>query len=570
MFKKIFIIFIIFLFSVGFACASDNETLSDYDYNEIVVDNISISVNTSDFEDIQNKIDDAEVNSTISLSGVYTGSGKEITIDKDITIEGLPDAILDAQNSSRIFNITGGKVTLKNLYFINANSTKNGGAIYTAGNLTIINSSFLYNSAEYSCGEYPCVEEHSDVGKGGAIFAEGDLSVSDSFFNANSAWLYVISREMDIYGQESISGGSIYCGGKLHLDNDFILNNLGCAILTKNAEVLNSRFLHQERIFSLKYYSNISVINSSFDQCGIFSQYTAINLFLDGCNFTNGHEFIFHAANLTCLNSKFINYTYPYIMASIPFIKVNNANITNSVFRNNYMPGHVILDADNIKLNNCTFENNTDGTIKTGDVVLDDSLNHTFLYDAKIVNKFSKTYYKSGKSIKIKIFSIKSNTPYDYMYEDVYRNGENFYDYPMLHNGILEFDVSNWKIGKYDVVVNFYQYFDLNSIKTPEIKFRVTIEKIKTMVKAPKVVNKFKKSKYFKITVKSNKKVVKKLKLKVKVFTGNKYKTYNLKTNSKGIAKLNTKTLKKGNHKVVISSGNSNYKVSAKSMIKIK
>ena len=54
------------------------------------------------------------------------------------------------------------------------------------------------------------------------------------------------------------------------------------------------------------------------------------------------------------------------------------------------------------------------------------------------------------------------------------------------------------------------------------------------------------------------------------VSSGKKYKTYNLKTNSKGIAKLNTKSLKKGNHKVIISSGNSNYKVSAKSMIKIK
>jgi hypothetical protein len=36
------------------------------------------------------------------------------------------------------------------------------------------------------------------------------------------------------------------------------------------------------------------------------------------------------------------------------------------------------------------------------------------------------------------------------------------------------------------------------------------------------------------------------------------------------VAKLNTKKLKRGSHKVVITSGNSNYKVSAKSTIKIK
>jgi hypothetical protein len=60
------------------------------------------------------------------------------------------------------------------------------------------------------------------------------------------------------------------------------------------------------------------------------------------------------------------------------------------------------------------------------------------------------------------------------------------------------------------------------------------------------------------------------LKLKVKVYTGKKYKTYNTKTNKNGVAKINTKILKRGTHKVVISSGNSNYKISAKSTIKIK
>ncbi|WP_407394160.1 DUF3344 domain-containing protein [Methanobrevibacter sp.] len=96
--------------------------------------------------------------------------------------------------------------------------------------------------------------------------------------------------------------------------------------------------------------------------------------------------------------------------------------------------------------------------------------------------------------------------------------------------------------------------------------------KIKTVVKAPKVTNKFKKSKYFKLKVlkKSNKKPVKKIKVKVRVYTGKKYKTYTVKTNKKGIAKLNTKKLKVGKHKVKIYSGDSRYKISAKSVIKIK
>ena len=94
-------------------------------------------------------------------------------------------------------------------------------------------------------------------------------------------------------------------------------------------------------------------------------------------------------------------------------------------------------------------------------------------------------------------------------------------------------------------------------MKTTSIK----IDKARTIVKAPQVTNKFKKSKYFKVTIKNK---------KIKVFSGKKFKTYTVKTNKKGIAKINTKNLKTGKHKVVISSGNKNYSISKKSLIKIK
>lgn len=44
------------------------------------------------------------------------------------------------------------------------------------------------------------------------------------------------------------------------------------------------------------------------------------------------------------------------------------------------------------------------------------------------------------------------------------------------------------------------------------------------------------------------------VKVKIKVFTGKKFKKYIVKTDKKGIAKINTKNLKTGTHKVVISS----------------
>ncbi|WP_458454034.1 hypothetical protein [Methanobrevibacter sp.] len=91
---------------------------------------------------------------------------------------------------------------------------------------------------------------------------------------------------------------------------------------------------------------------------------------------------------------------------------------------------------------------------------------------------------------------------------------------------------------------------------------------IKTKVSAPSVVKTYKKKGTFKITVKDEKKnPIKKLKLNVKVYTGKKYKTYKITTNSKGIVTLSTKKLKIGTHKVVISSANKGYSVSKKSSI---
>ena len=64
--------------------------------------------------------------------------------------------------------------------------------------------------------------------------------------------------------------------------------------------------------------------------------------------------------------------------------------------------------------------------------------------------------------------------------------------------------------------------------------------------------------KYFQVTVKNTKtkKVIKGVKLTLKVYTGKKYKTYTVKSNSKGIAKLNVKSLTVGTHKVVVNSAN--------------
>lgn len=93
--------------------------------------------------------------------------------------------------------------------------------------------------------------------------------------------------------------------------------------------------------------------------------------------------------------------------------------------------------------------------------------------------------------------------------------------------------------------------------------------KIKTIVKTPQVVFGSKKSNYFKVKIenKYNKSKIKNVKIKLKIYTGLKYKIYTRKTNKQGIVKFNTKSLKSGIHNVSIISVNNKYQISKKSQI---
>lgn len=96
--------------------------------------------------------------------------------------------------------------------------------------------------------------------------------------------------------------------------------------------------------------------------------------------------------------------------------------------------------------------------------------------------------------------------------------------------------------------------------------------KTPTTIKAPKIVSKFNKTKYFKVTVKNKKtnKAVKGIKIKIKLTSKGKSQIHTLKTNKNGVAKWNTKKLKVGTYKVVISPANNKYLISGKSKITIK
>lgn len=182
-------------------------------------------------------------------------------------------------------------------------------------------------------------------------------------------------------------------------------------------------------------------------------------------------------------------------------------------------------------------------------------------------------YYKQGKYFTITLKNSKTNKAiYDAKVNiRVYISSNRYYNYEANtgSNGQLKFSLDSYKPGTYKVEV---RGADSKDFTVKKITSKFVVKKAPTKLTPKKLTAKKGAKKYFKVTVKNKKtkKVIKGVKVKIKVYTGKKYKTYTVKTNSKGIAQINVKSLKVGTHKVVVTSANK-YCVAktAKSTIKI-
>ena len=161
------------------------------------------------------------------------------------------------------------------------------------------------------------------------------------------------------------------------------------------------------------------------------------------------------------------------------------------------------------------------------------------------------TYYKSGRVFKIKLINTKTNKPIHTgtMNIKLYISKNKYYNYTGVSDakGFVQFKAT-LKPGTYKVVVSDYDKGYTAKAVTSQIKVS------KSPIKIAPTALKVKKGKYFKVKVTStkSKKVLSAVKVKVRVYTGKKYKTYTIKTNKKGIASLKIKQ-KVGKHKIVLT-----------------
>ncbi|WP_405293109.1 hypothetical protein [Methanobrevibacter sp.] len=193
---------------------------------------------------------------------------------------------------------------------------------------------------------------------------------------------------------------------------------------------------------------------------------------------------------------------------------------------------------------------------------------------AKLKAKKLKTYYKAGKPFAVKLVNKKTKTAIYAAKVNIklYVSKTRYYEYNGTTgmDGKIRLSLDNLKPGKYKVVASGA---DNKNYTAKAITSKIVIKKAPTKLAPKKLTAKKGAKKYFKVTAtnKKTKKAISGIKLKVKVYTGKKSKTYTVKTNSKGVAQLSTAKLKVGKHKVVVSSANKYCSAKkAKSSIKIK
>ena len=141
------------------------------------------------------------------------------------------------------------------------------------------------------------------------------------------------------------------------------------------------------------------------------------------------------------------------------------------------------------------------------------------------------------------------------------------------NHGVACFNLKLGKVGEYKTFTetNFGNIYSINygSIIVKDSVKDSSVDGGKLVVKAPGI-KVCKGSGVFKVTVVKGKVPVSGLKLKIKIGSGKKVKTYTRFTNKEGLVKVSVKSLKIGSYKVKVISDNKKYKFKKNSKIIVK
>ena len=183
--------------------------------------------------------------------------------------------------------------------------------------------------------------------------------------------------------------------------------------------------------------------------------------------------------------------------------------------------------------------------------------------NVKINSKKVKTTYESGKYFVIKVVNKATGKAVKGVKIKIKIKGGKTTTKTSGADGKIKVSTSKLGVGTHKVTMKIASK---NLVTGKSKTNKIIIKKAGIKVNAPNSLNCYKQNdKYIvKVKNKDSNKPVKGVKVTMKVFTGSNYKKYTVKTNSKGIASFNTKSLSKGKHKVSVSVKGDKYYKSAK------
>ena len=330
-----------------FLDVDDSCQISEYENEDLLTK--TYSLNGGKFSDIQKVINKAKNGDTIKLTGSFKSNGKQITINKKLTITSSEGATLDGNGKSRIFNVKSNAngLVINNIIFKNALTTGIGGGIYLSAHNVVIDKCTFQNCVAHSGGAIAVPDykgdnliiknskfysNHGSSFSGAIVYMSKNLEITSCVFDSNYIEL-----------QQSMGGGSALQIGLENEDNN-------CKIT--------------QCTFNNNY---ITPFNDDNGHAGVACLRRGVTF--DNCIFTNNMAYNYGVLGFhdggTVINCKFYNNHAMENGSALGFDYSNQKIlVSNSDFENNTAKrGGAIYFNSQAEINNCRFVNNiaTDG-----------------------------------------------------------------------------------------------------------------------------------------------------------------------------------------------------------------
>lgn len=334
-------------------------------------------------------------------NGIYNSTGYEI-VNKSISITGIGDVVIDAQNSENLFKISE-KASLKltNIKFINGYGSLDGvlSPITNDGNLHINNCNF-YNFTTIN----------------GAIFNKNSLTIDNvSTSKLNIDW-------KSVFGEAGNIGFASWIAKQIRENpsrGELVTNNNNCSILNSNilSTVYNNFNMNVFGSYIENFISNRSQdfdIKSIIDSSEIKSLRVVNNtLVIINNSFINHEQSIYSYSNIIIQNSTFSNDTFYSFVASHCNILIKSSSFN----------GNIKVSYSNMNLTHSTIL----GTLSTG---YDSYVNANYNWWGD--NKGPKTFQNSYSTIISNYWLVMVFNMLDDSYFNVefvkYTDGLNVFD----------------------------------------------------------------------------------------------------------------------------------------------